>query len=96
MRGLFHEGEFVSLKAVLEWNIGNTEMGNTTIQLPNAMPPFGHAGLLYDTQNVNYNSHSCSDHVENPLCYLNLFVHKRLNTHIKAHYRTSTPTMTDN
>jgi hypothetical protein len=68
VRGLFCEGEFVSLKTVLEWNIASTEIGNMTIQLLNATPPFGHAGLLYDIiQNVKYNSHSCSDHVENPL-----------------------------
>jgi hypothetical protein len=28
MRGIFNEGEFVSLKTVLEWNIASTEIGN--------------------------------------------------------------------
>jgi hypothetical protein len=96
MKGLFHE-EFVSLKTVLEWNIASNETGNMTIQLLNALPPFGHAALLYNTtQNMKHNSHSCSAHVENPLWYLSLFVHKRLNIHITAKYRTSRPTMTDN
>lgn len=64
----FHEEEFVSLKTVLEWNIASNEIGNMTIQLLKALPPFGHAGLLYDTiWNIQYNSHSCSDHVVNPL-----------------------------
>jgi len=68
MRGLFNEGEFVSLKTVLEWNTASTEIGNMTTQLLEEMPPIGHAGLLYDTtQNVKYNSHSCSYHMENPL-----------------------------
>jgi len=67
MRGLFNEGEFVSLKTVLEWNIASTETGNMTTQLLEEMPPSGHAGLLYTIQNVKYNSHSCSYHVENPL-----------------------------
>jgi len=96
MRGLFHEEEFVSLKTVLEWNIASNEKGNMTIQLLKALPPFGHAGLLYIIRNIKYNSHSCSDHVLNPLWYLSLFVHKRLNIHITAKYRTSRPTMTDN